>query len=134
MGRAGIPKWSTYNVAQQLQLLQTSFNSSLLLGFALQASMRVSKLEYGHGVSFMETTNTNMKGMTETWLTVIHTICAGFDTEVTRGGSFHCNEPRTSTLESSQYSPISHWNLQSSAFSGNAIHFHLATVVDMVNT
>ena len=64
-GGTGIPNWSICNLAQQLQLLQTSINTPLLLGFALQASMRASQLDYGHEVSFMESTDINMKGTTK---------------------------------------------------------------------
>ena len=71
---AEIPNWSICNIARQLQLLQTSFDAPLFLGFAQQAFTRESQLEYVHGVSFMESTVTNMKGMTETWLTVTHQI------------------------------------------------------------
>ena len=47
--------------------------------------MWASQLEYVHGISFIESTETNMKGMTKSWLMVLHENGIRFDARATGG-------------------------------------------------
>ena len=131
---AGIPNWSICNLARQLQLLQTSFDTESLLGFALRASMRTSQLECGHGVSFMESTNINMKGMTKTWLMVLHVNCVKFDIRVTRGYVLPLQQ--TNDIYIGKLPTYTKYKLKppdQCLLRGCHHHFHLTTVANMAN-
>ena len=74
-GGAGMIQWSSVNLARQIQLVTTTYNSPSNIGFLLRTSLAITQLEYGHGASIMATLDSDISGTTETWWTVLHLNC-----------------------------------------------------------
>ena len=68
-------QWSSANLARQIQLVTTTYNSPSNIGFLLRTSLAITQLEYGYGESIMATLDSDISGTTETWWTVLHLNC-----------------------------------------------------------
>ena len=97
--------------------------------------MRASQIEYGHGVNFMESMDINMRGMTKTWLTVLHKNCANFDIRVTGGDVLPLQQTNDIYIgELPSYTNFTLGTADQHLFRECHRHLHLTTVADMVNT
>ena len=96
--------------------------------------MRALQPEYGHGISFMESTNINMKGMTETWLAVLHKNCMRFGIRVTGGDMLPLQQTNDIYIgELPTYTNFTLGPTYQCLFCECHHRLHLTAVVDMAN-
>ena len=74
-GGAGMIRWSSINIARQIQFVTTTHNSPSNIGFLFRTSLAIAQLEYGHGENIGATLDTAISIVTETWWSVLHMNC-----------------------------------------------------------
>jgi len=71
-GGVGIPNWAVTTCTHQIEFLQSALDAQTFYGHTMHTSHLTWQLEYGHGESFIASTDVRMEGMAPTWIMNLH--------------------------------------------------------------